>query len=99
VKRPGDFSPDRFCPQEAADEPQLLALILLSPVPAPAEEVAAEAAEAVAGTRPSPGSPSHPGTSASPEAAEVVAEAAAVVAEAAVGPRNYTSALPKPNPT
>jgi len=52
-------------------------------VPAPAEVAAEAAAVAVADRHPSPGSPNHPGRSASPEvaaeaaAAEVAAEAAA----------------------
>jgi|SRR6185369_13598198 len=54
---------------------------------APAAE--AEAAEAAPDTYPSPGSPSRPGKSASPEAgAEVAAEAVAVEAEARPRRRN-----------
>ena len=87
LKRPGNFFPGRFCPQEAADAPPLLALAGVSRVPVPEAEAAAEAEEAVADKRPSPGSPIRPGTSASPEAAEA-AEAAGEAAEAEAASRS-----------
>ena len=61
----------------------------LNLVPAPAEAAAEAAVEAEADKRPSPGSPSRPGTSASPVA---VAEVAAAEVEEAVAAarRNYT---------
>ena len=93
LKRPGNFFPGRFCPQEAADAPPLLVLAGVSRVPVPEAEAAAEAEEAVADKRPSPGSPIRPGTSASQAAAQAAA-AAAEVAEAAAVRRNYRSASP-----
>src|SRR5207248_8802620 len=60
----------------------------VSPAQAPAE--AAEAVAAAPDTCQSPGSPSHPGTSASPEAAEaVVAEVEAEAEAVAAALRNY----------
>jgi len=66
---------------------------VLNPVPAPAEEAEAEAEEGAADTRPSPGSLSRPGRSASPVAA---AEAGAAGEEeaGAAAYRNYTSVSP-----
>ena len=59
-----------------------LRCLRFSPAQAPVEAAAEAAVEAVADMRPSPGSPSHPGTSASPVAA-AEAEAAEAAAEAA----------------
>ena len=59
---------------------------------AQAPAAAEEAEEAEPGKSPLPGSPSRPGTSASPEAAAEAAEVAAEAAEAeAEAPRNYRS--------